>query len=70
MSNIPRVKAPTELQKFCNAVKESLDTLFGKRDTPYDRALTVRDLQRLKINGVQIDLDTFLACGKQNPYDL
>lgn len=69
MRNIPR--ATGKQQPFFDAVKEVIDTITGKnRKAPYDRALTVRDLERLEINGESIDLDRFLACDKQNPYSL
>ncbi|WP_022667918.1 hypothetical protein [Desulfospira joergensenii] len=66
-ANIPRVSGQT----FVDAVKDVLDTLTGKkRKAKYDRALTVRDLERLKINGTPIDLDRFLKSDKQNPYSI
>ena len=70
-ANIPRVVGKKNLQAFCDSVKELMDTLTGKKkNVIYDRALTVKDLERLSINGKVIDLDRFLNCDKQNPYPL
>lgn len=69
--NIPRVTGERDYKKFFDAVKEIVDTLTGKsRSSKYDRALTVRDLEKLTINGNRIDLDKFLNSDKQNPYPL
>jgi len=71
MANIPRVTGERDQKKFFDTVKEILDTLVGKnRNSEHDRALTVKDLERLTINGKRIDLDKFLKCDKQNPYPL
>ena len=62
--NIPRVTQKLHQQKFFDNVKELLDLLTGKKvGAPYDRALTVNDLEKLGV-----DLDIFLKCNKQNPY--
>ncbi len=64
--NIPRVSHKRDQQSFFNTVKDVVDTLTGtKRNTKYDRALTVRDLEKFGV-----DLDQFLNCDKQNPYPL
>jgi len=64
--NIPRVTNDRDYQKFFDAVKDIVDTLTGKKkNTDLDRALTVRDLEKLGI-----DPEKFLNCTKQNPYPL
>jgi len=63
-NNIPKVTNEKDHQRFFDTVKDTLDTLTGKkRNTKYDRALTVRDLEKLGVN-----LDRFLNCDEQNPY--
>ena len=65
-ANVPRVITDKDRQRFYAAVKEILDVLTGKKaKAVYDRALTVRDLEKLGI-----DLDKFLNCDKKNPYEL
>ena len=65
-TNVPRVTNGKENQGFFDAVKDILETLTGKkRNTKYDRALTVRDLEKFGV-----DLDEFLNCDKKNPYPL
>jgi hypothetical protein len=66
MDNVPRVTSNGDYQLFFDAVKEVLDTLTGKRRrAQLDRALTVRDLEKLGI-----DPERFLRCSKKNPYIL
>jgi hypothetical protein len=63
-SNIPRVSHERDYQNFFDAVKDIIDTFTGrKRNSKYDRALTVRDMEKLGIN-----MDRFLKSDKQNPY--
>lgn len=70
-NNIPRVTDKGSQKKFFDAVKEDIDMLMGRfRNKEQDRALTVRDLERLTINGKRIDLDRFLNCDRGNPYPL
>lgn len=64
--NIPRVRGKADYQNFFNSVKDHIDSLTGvKKKGKYDRALTVRDLEKFGV-----DLDRFLNCDKQNPYQL
>lgn len=64
--NIPRVRGEADYQKFFDTVKDHIDSLTGiKRKAKYDRALTVRDLEKFGV-----DLDIFLNCDKKNPYQL
>ena len=64
--NIPCVTNEAHQQKFFDNVKDALDVLLGKKiAAPYDRALTVRDLEKFGV-----DLDKFLASTKKNPYPL
>jgi len=64
--NIPRVTNERDYQNFFDAVKDILETLTGrKRNTQYDRALTVRDLEKFGV-----DLDAFLNSDKKNPYPI
>jgi hypothetical protein len=66
IDNVPKVSSDRDYQRFCDAVKEIIDTLTGKkRNSQLDRALTVRDLEKLGI-----DPEKFLKCSKQNPYPL
>ena len=69
--NIPIVIGQKNQQVFFNVVRNVLNTLMGKnRASVYDRALTVRDLEKIQINGTQIDMDIFLNSTKQDPYSL
>ncbi|HEX9972297.1 MAG TPA: hypothetical protein VGD14_09520 [bacterium] len=64
--NLPRVTNNRDYQKFFDAAKDIIDTLTGKKkNSDLDRALTVRDLEKLGI-----DPEVFLRCTKQNPYPL
>jgi len=65
-NNIPKINKNQDPQRFYDVVRDVLTTLTGQnKNAKYDRALTVRDLERLGI-----DLDKFLNCDKQNPYPL
>jgi hypothetical protein len=65
-NNIPRVTHERDYQNFFDAVKDIIDTFTGrKRNSEYDRALTVRDLEKLGV-----DLDQFLNSDKTNPYPI
>jgi hypothetical protein len=62
--NIPQVHSESDHPRFFSTVREALEIFMGKKNK-YDRALTVRDLEKLGIN-----LDQFLKSTKQKPYQI
>ena len=70
-NNIPRVSGKNNQQRFFDRVKEALDTMMGKNQNALlDQVITIKDLERLKINGEAVDPDRFLKATKSDPYSL